>query len=153
MMKGEVLRTGYRLAWGLTRLSEIVSENLTPYSSIRNVQIISPNGRSRFYDLYRAARAGEKDQDPFVRPRDTIILSNFDRQITVSGEVERPGTYQLLRGEHLEKAIEYYGSGLTASADPSRVELNQYNPNEKIQVIRYVNVTTVSYTHLTLPTN
>ena len=141
MMNGEVLRTGYKLAWGLTRLSEIVNENLTPYSSTRNIQIISANGRSRFYDLYRASRAGEKDQDPFVRPRDTIVLSKFDRQITVSGEVERPGIYQLLWGEQLEKAIEYYGSGLTTAADPSRVELNQYNPNEKIQVINYVDIT------------
>jgi polysaccharide export outer membrane protein len=141
LLKGEVQRTGYKLAWGLTRLSEIISENLTPYSSTRNIQIISSNGRSRFYDLYRAIRAGEKDQDPFVRPRDTIILSKYDRQVQLSGDVERPGIYQLLRGEQLEKAIEYYGNGLTATADPSRVELNQYNPNETIQVIKYIDLT------------
>jgi len=141
LLKGEVLRTGYKLAWGLTRLSEIISENLTPYSSTRNIRIVSSNGRTRTYDLYQAFRGGEKDQDPFVRPRDTIILSKYDRQISVSGEVERPGQYQLLRGEQLHKAIEYYGNGLTAAADPSRVELNQYNPNEKIQVIKYVDIT------------
>ncbi|MBN2552809.1 MAG: hypothetical protein JXB06_08555 [Spirochaetales bacterium] len=141
LLKGEVQRTGYKLAWGLTRLSEIVRENLTPYSSIRNVRIISAGGKSRSYDLYRAARAGEKEQDPFVRPRDTIILTKYDRQIELAGEVERPGTYQLLWGEQLEKAIGYYGSGLTPTADLSRVELNQYNPNEKIQLIRYVDIT------------
>jgi len=141
LLKGEVLRTGYKLAWGLTRLSEIVSENLTPYSSTRKIEIVSSEGRIRTYDLYRAFRGGEKDQDPFVRPRDTIILSKYDRQISVSGEVERPGHYQLLWGEQLEKAIEYYGNGLTAAADPSRIELNQYNPNEKIQLIKYVDIT------------
>jgi polysaccharide export outer membrane protein len=141
LLKGEVLRTGYKLAWGLTRLSEIVSENLTPYSSTRNIQIVSSDGRIRSYDLYRAFRGGEKDQDPFVRPRDTIILRKYDRQISIDGEVERPGTYQLLSGDQLEKVIEYYGSGMTPAADPTRVELNQYNSKEKVPVITYVDIT------------
>lgn len=141
MLKGEVVRTGYRLAWGLTRLSQIVSENLTPYSSTRNIQIVSVEGTSHFYDLFRAVRIGQKDQDPFVRPRDTIILSKYDRRITVSGEVERPGSYQLLRGDQLRKAIEYYGSGGTPTADLSRVELYQYNTEERIEEIRYFDIT------------
>lgn len=140
-MKGEVKRTGYRLAWGLTRLSEIVSENLTPYSSIRSIRIRSTDGKSRFYDLFRAFRSGEQDQDPFVRPRDTITVSKYDRQITVSGEIERPGTYQLLWGEQLEDVIAKYGNGFTATADLSRVELYQYNPIEKIEEIKYLDVT------------
>lgn len=141
LMKGEVKRTGYKLAWGLTRLSEIVSENLTPYSSTRNIQITSSKGKSRFYDLFRAIRSGEQDQDPFVRPRDTITVSKYDRRITVSGEIERPGTYQLLWGEQLEDVIAKYGNGFTSTADLSRVELYQYNPLEKIEEIKYLDVT------------
>jgi len=52
--------------------------------------------------------------------RDTINLSKHNRQVTVNGEVERPGSYQLLAGENLEKAIMSYGSGPTAAADLSR---------------------------------
>jgi len=141
LMKGEVKRTGYKLAWGLTRLSEIVSENLTPYSSTRNIRIRSIDGKSQSYDLFRAFRSGEQDQDPFVRPRDTITVNKYDRQITVSGEVERPGTYQLLWGEQLEDVIVKYGNGFTAAADRSRVELYQYNPLEKIDEIKYLDAT------------
>ena len=141
LMKGEVKRTGYKLAWGLTRLSEIVSGNLTPYSSTRNIRITSTDGKSRFYDLFRAFRSGEQDQDPFVRPRDTITVNKYDRQITVSGEVERPGTYQLLWGEQLEDVIVKYGNGFTAAAARSRVELYQYNPLENIEEIKYLDVT------------
>ena len=140
MLKGEVVQTGYKLAWGLTRLSEIVERSLTPYSSTRNIRIISASGRVRDYDLYRAFREGDKNQDPLVRPRDTILLSKYDRQITLSGEVERPGKFQLLSGEHLEKAIMSYGSGPTPAADLSRVELDQYNPTEKVDEIRYIDV-------------
>jgi len=140
-MKGEVQRTGYKLAWGLTRLSEIVGENLTPYSSIRNIQITSSEGKSQFYDLFRAVRSGEQDQDPFVRPRDTVTVRKYDRQIAISGEIERPGTYQLLWGEQMQEAIVKYGNGFTETADISRVELYQYNPVEKIEEIKYLNVT------------
>jgi polysaccharide export outer membrane protein len=141
LLKGEVIRTGYKLAWGLTRLSEVVREELTPYSSTRNIQIISSKGRGRLYDLYRASRTGEEGQDPFVRPGDTIILSKYDRQVKVDGEVERPGSYQLLPGESLEKAIMSYGNGATPAADLSRVELRQTDAVKKIEEIKYVDVT------------
>jgi len=150
IMKGEVKRTGYKLAWGLTRLSEIVSENLTPYSSIRNIRITTSDGKSRFYDLFRAFHSGEQDQDPFVRPRDTITVSKYDRQITVSGEIQRPGTYQLLSGEQLEDVIVKYGNGFTAWADASRLELYQYNPIEKIEEVKYLDVTEDFYRTITL---
>ena len=140
LLKGEVTQTGYKLAWGLARLSEVVRENLTPYSSTRNIQIISSKGSSRFFDLYRAFRAGEEAQDPFVRPGDTIVISKSSRQVTVNGEVERPGSYQLLWGENLEKAIMSYGSGPTVMADLSRVELRQSDPKKKIDEIKYVDI-------------
>ncbi len=141
LMRGEVRQTGYKLAWGLTRLSEIVNESLTPYSSIRNIKITSSDGKSRYYDLFRAFRSGEQEQDPFVRPRVTITVSKYNRQITISGEVERPGKYQLLWGEQLEDVIVKYGNGFTAAADRSRVELYQYNPLEKAEEIKYIDVT------------
>jgi polysaccharide export outer membrane protein len=140
LLRGEVRQTGFKLAWGLARLSEVIRDDLTPYSSIRNVQIVSSKGRSRFCDLYRASRAGEGGQDPFVRPGDTIILSKIDRLVRVDGEVERPGSYQLLRGENLEKAIMSYGSGPTATADLSRVELCQYDPAKKIEEMKYIDL-------------
>ncbi|MBN1834475.1 MAG: SLBB domain-containing protein [Spirochaetales bacterium] len=140
LLRGEVVQAGYKLAWGLTRLSEMVREELTPYSSTRNIQIISSKGRSRFCDLYRAFRAGDQEQDPFLRPGDTIILSKYGRQVTVEGEVERPGSYQLLSGESLQEAIMGFGSGPTGAADLSRVELRQYDPVKKIEEIRYVDI-------------
>ncbi len=141
LCKGEVRQTGRTLAWGLSRLSEIVRENLTAYSSTRNIEIISSKGRCRFYDLYRASRSGDSDQDPLVRPGDTIVVGKYDRQVKVAGEVERPGSYQLLWGEHVEKAIMSYGGGPTASADLSRVEVCQYDSAKKTEEIKYIDVT------------
>jgi hypothetical protein len=139
-MKGEVKKTGYKLAWGLTRLSEIVEDNLTPYSSIRNIQVASSQGGIRSYDLFRAFRFGERSQDPFVRPRDTITVSKYGRQIKVTGEVKRPGTYQILWGEQLEELLTEYCDGFTATADPSRVEFYRFNPLQKREEVKYLDL-------------
>jgi polysaccharide export outer membrane protein len=140
-LKGEVKNTGYKLAWGLSRVSEIVEDVLTPYSSIRNIQVTSAQGGTRFYDLFRAFRFGEQGQDPFVRPQDTITVRKYDRQIMVSGEVKRPGRYQILSGENLEKLITEYCDGFTAVADSSRVEFYRYNPDQNREEVTYLDMT------------
>jgi protein involved in polysaccharide export with SLBB domain len=76
-----------------------------------------------------------------VRPGDTIILEKYDRQVTIEGEVRRPGTYQLLEGEGLKELIEQYGDGYTEVADRNRIELTRYvagksDSGEKIYITK-----------------
>ncbi|MDR1326625.1 MAG: SLBB domain-containing protein [Treponema sp.] len=126
-IRGEVRAPREMQAWALLRLSTVLEEdNLTPYSSIRNVQIRSSNGQVRSYDLFQATRAGDLSQNPFVRPDDTITVNRFERSVTIKGAVERPGTYQILRGENLRELIIRYGNGFAPTADPSRMELERY---------------------------
>ncbi len=78
---------------------------------------------SRFYDLFKATRQGAQEQDPNIRPGDTIVLPKLDRKVTVSGQVRRPGTYQLLAGEGFKELIEYYGDGFSETGDTRNLEL------------------------------
>jgi protein involved in polysaccharide export with SLBB domain len=87
----------------------------------------------RTYDFFKAERNGDLSQNPFLRPGDTITFNRIDRVISLSGEVERPGTYQLLKEENLRDLIDVYGTGFTPLADPSRIE-----------IVRYVNSVSVS---------
>ncbi|MDR2418313.1 MAG: SLBB domain-containing protein [Treponema sp.] len=126
-IRGEVQNPREMQAWALLRLSTMLEEdNLTPYSSIRNVQIRSSNGQVRTYDLFQATRASDLSQNPFVRPDDIITVNRFERSVTIKGAVERPGTYQILRGENLRELINRYGNGFAPTADPSRMELERY---------------------------
>ena len=120
---GEVVETVERSAWALTRLSMLAAPEFTDYSSLRNVQVVSSSGRVRTYDLFKARRDGDLSQDPYLRPGDKVVVQRIDRLVTIEGEVERPGTYDLLKGENLKALIEYYGNGLTPIADPTRIEL------------------------------
>lgn len=126
LVKGEVAKAIEVEAWALSRLSSLVNPFLTSYSSNRVVTITSANGTKKNYDLFLATRNGDLSQNPYVRPGDTITVNRSDRKVSISGAVERPGTYELLPGENLKELIEIYASGLTVFADSSRIELTRY---------------------------
>lgn len=126
VINGEVTRTTERSIWVLTRLSSVVNGITTPYSSLRDITVTSSNGKKRVYDLFKAQRNGDLSQNPYLRPGDVITVNRILRKVTISGSVERPGTYELMKGENLKELIEYYGNGLTELADTRRIELTRY---------------------------
>jgi protein involved in polysaccharide export with SLBB domain len=97
---------------------------------MRDITVTSSSGESRTYDLFKAQRDGDMSQDPYLRPDDRVLVNRIDRVVTIGGAVERPGTYQLLPGEHLRELVERYASSFTPTADPSRMELIRYLDSE-----------------------
>ncbi len=124
-VKGEVQEATFVTAWGLTSLSQIVDGILTEYSSLRDVEVVSRDGESDIYDLFRAKRFGERQYDPYLRPGDTVIFKEKHREILLEGAVKREGKYQLSDGEGLFELIEEFGGGFTAIANPSRIRLER----------------------------
>jgi len=125
-VNGEVYAAGERSAWGLTRLSTLVDDNLTELASIRNVTVRSSNQQTRVFDLFQFWRFGDQSQNPYLRPGDVITFNRVNRLVTIQGEVERSGTYQLLAGENLRDLVRLYGNGLTPLADLSRITLTRF---------------------------
>jgi len=126
IIKGEVPQTRFITAWGLSRLSEIVRNNLGAYSSIRRIGIIAKEGRLKEYDLYKALHLGIIEENPYIMPGDTIIVYRRDRQIEINGEIYRPNRYQILENEELKELINIYAGGFTNLADTSRVKLDRF---------------------------
>lgn len=122
-VKGEVKKTYEKRAWALTRLSEILDGELTRYASTRDISVTGSDGRTKTYDLFKAERFGDLTQNPWMRPGDIVTVQKVRRMVTLGGEVERPGQYQLLDGENLERLIVHYGSGLTPAANGDRIEI------------------------------
>ena len=122
---GEVDRARYINVESLTRLSQAIGSRRTPYSSVRDVRVISPDGTQATYDLFLAERFGRREEDPYLRPGDRVEVSQAERIVTLQGEVRRSGTYQLLPGEELIDLVEYYGDGLSYDADPARLRLTR----------------------------
>ena len=126
-IKGEVNEASFITCWGLSRLSEVIQEKITNFSSIREISIISSDGTANGYDLFAAKRFGEREQDPYLKPDDTIIIKKYDRQIIVSGEVFRTGIYQLIDGENLNELITIYADGFTELSDTTKIQIKRYN--------------------------
>lgn len=124
-LKGEVPQSQTVVAWGLSKLSEIVEPRRGPLASLRDIRVVSRDGKEKVYDLFKAARLGLSGEDPFVKPGDTIVLSRSERKVQIVGEVHRPGTYDLVASEQLRELVEFYGGGLTENADTSRVRIER----------------------------
>lgn len=122
-VSGEVQKSVWVPITGLTRLRDVVSANLTRWSSTRDVAVASRNGVEQRYDLFRAERYGDLTQDPFLRPGDVVTINRLERLVTIGGEVRRPGTYQLLSGEGMKDLVERYADGFTEKANPTRVQV------------------------------
>jgi len=127
LIKGEVSRPGYGRGWGFSRLSDLIADRLTKYSSLRNVEIIHENGVSQSYDLFHAALTSDLTKNPVVLPGDTIVIHPYDREVYVKGEVRREGAFQLLKGESLSELIHLYCDGFTKLADTKKLHIIRLN--------------------------
>ncbi|GHV27894.1 hypothetical protein AGMMS4952_10360 [Spirochaetia bacterium] len=130
-IKGEVNSAGEWTTWAMGRLSSVLNGALYAYSSTRNITVTAANGRVKTYDLFKAQRFGDLSQDPYLRPGDVITVKLIDRKVSVYGEVKRPGSYELLPGEHIQELIRNYANGYTSGADTSGIELTRYGENKR----------------------
>lgn len=124
-------------AWGLSRLSDVVTPLLRPYSSIRRVRLTSEGGAAVF-DLFSARRFGEAAQDPVIKPGDEIEVLPAGPQVQVTGEVRRPGTYEISEDDTFGDLLRYVG-GPTERANLSRIRVEYITANG--QVTRYAVLT------------
>lgn len=115
----------------LSRVSDIIADSKTSYSSERNVDVTDRNGKTKTYDIFKATRYGDLNQNPYVKPGDTITLKKINKIVTIEGAVERPGTYELLENENLIALINNYASGLRPFADTSDIEIRRVSNDIK----------------------
>jgi len=126
---GEIPQSTYVTAWGLSRLSEVLEDVLGEYSSIRDIEIISANRRSKKYDLLKALNLGILSENPNVSPGDTIRISRINREVQVLGEVYKPGTYQLLENEGGDEISAFTG-GYTPMANLFRIKVDRFSDGQ-----------------------
>ena len=134
-LRGEVTQARQLTVSPLTRLSEVVDDVRTPYTSIRRIAVESANGQVRTYDLFRWQRFGELAHNPLLRPGATVTFRARDREVQLSGLVRRPGTYQLLAGDGLAELIDLYGEGFAIGADSTRLVITRRTPDDPDVVV------------------
>jgi protein involved in polysaccharide export with SLBB domain len=129
-VKGEISTASYVTAWGLSRLSDILQNVSAPSATLRDVEIVSADGTSRRIDLFKATRLGVREEDPFVKLGDTILLSRSVRRIQISGEVRLPGTYEMLAEEQLGELLDSYAGGALPSGDTTNLRIERVSQDK-----------------------
>jgi protein involved in polysaccharide export with SLBB domain len=98
--------------------------------SLREVQLIRNNQRISTVDFYSFFMDGKNTFSNIkLIDGDVIHIPSVQNRISISGQVNRPSTYELLSGESISDIITY-ASGLTSDAS-SRLILSQITPFEQ----------------------
>lgn len=121
---GQLAQSTSVTAWGMSRLSDVVRGHLEPYSSIRQVRIISATGDRSEHDLFLGIESGLRDHDPIIRTGDTVELLPAERVVYVGGAVNRERRLELRPGESFEELLSYV-RGTTREADRTNVRVRR----------------------------
>lgn len=129
-LTGEVAESTFVSIDDVPRLSDVVSGRLTAFGTRRAIEVTSSAGATRVYDLFAAERDGEAGEDPVLAAGDVVRVPRRGRLVTLSGEVERPGTYELVDGDTLDELLTRYGGGLTLLGEPTDIRVVRVTPEE-----------------------
>lgn len=123
---GEVVTPGtYRMSPFSTLFSAVYNAGgVAPTGSLRSIEVMRNGRRIASADLYDFLFNGKSDGDIRLQENDVIIVTPYDRIVTIDGSVKRPMSYEMKKGETLADLLEYAG-GLTGSAYGDRLTLER----------------------------
>lgn len=122
---GEVNNAEIIDSMSLTTLVQIILGKTTKYASFRDIEIKSEDGSVAVYDLYQFTRYFDKKHNPFLKHNDVITIKPYKRTVIITGEVKRPGTYQLLGNDTLNDLIHIYADNFNKIAEISWIEIQR----------------------------
>jgi protein involved in polysaccharide export with SLBB domain len=129
---GEVVNPG---TFSLSSLSTIMTAlyqagGPNEIGSYRNVHLIRNNKVAAKIDLYDFLIKGIKGNDVHLQEQDRILVNHYDTRVEFEGEVKKPGIYEVVSGENLDKAIEFAG-GFTENAYSNKLKVIRNTDREK----------------------
>jgi len=96
----------------------------TDSGTFRNIQIIRGLNVVATLDIYDFLVYGDQSDNIRLRDQDVIKIDPYINKIQLSGEVKRPGIFELKKGETLANLIEY-SAGFTEQAFTRRLVLRR----------------------------
>lgn len=121
----------------VTRVSQALRAAgwVEPQGSVRNIVLIREGQRIKV-DVMRYLLLGDNSANPFVCGGDVIYVPAKTGDVSILGEVNRPGNYEFVEGEALGDLIRLAG-GFKLSAFRDTIEVQRFdsnNPNESFPI-------------------
>ncbi len=141
---GEAERPGSYSVSGLSTITNALfaSGGVKPIGSLRNIQLKRQGSVVGTIDLYDLLLRGDTSNDMRLLPGDVIFIPPVGMTVGVSGEVYRPGIYEL-KGPAAAKELLYLAGGLTPKADPQLARLERID-EQRQRIVLDLNLTAMA---------
>src|SRR5256714_6722564 len=129
---GDVLRPGsYRISSAATALTALYAAmGPADNGSLRDILVRRAGSPADTLDVYDYLWNVNTTHDVRLNNGDLVFVPVHGRGVRVVGEVTRPATYEIRRGETLADALRFAG-GFTATAARRRVQIERIVPPEQ----------------------
>ena len=101
-----------------------VSGGPSELGTFRSINLIRNNNIIEAIDLYDTFIYGNSIFKTRLRSGDVVFIKPLQNSISLSGAINRPGTYELKADEDLSQAI-FFANGISAVADLSNIKLER----------------------------
>ncbi|MCG9895584.1 MAG: SLBB domain-containing protein [Fimbriimonadaceae bacterium] len=105
-----------------------------PRGTLRSIQLRRNNTAMRTFDLYRFLISGDARQDLPLQPGDVIFFPVAKGEISVEGEVNRPGVFEITGSESLQSILVYAG-GIRPSGVAQNVAIDSVVPGSERRLL------------------
>ena len=112
----------------ISALSEAGGPNTI--GSYREIEVIRNNKIFTKVDLYRFLQYGDQSQNIGLKDNDIIRVPAYKNRVELTGEVKRPGIFEVIGNENFSQILEYAG-GFSDNAYSAMVKIIQKNDKEK----------------------
>jgi protein involved in polysaccharide export with SLBB domain len=129
---GEVINPG---TYSISSLSTVMNAlymagGPSETGSFRDIQVIRNNKVISRLDIYDILTTGTRQSDIRLEDQDVIRIPTFQTRVTVQGRVKRPGLYEMLPTEKLDRCIQYAG-GFGQDAYSARLKVFRNTDRER----------------------
>ncbi len=123
---GDVVRPGSYTVSAFYNMTSAILESggIKTIGSLRRVQLRRAGETVSTLDLYDLLLRGDTHADSRLEPGDVIFVPPVGDRVSVTGQVKRPGLYEMLGPTTLSEAIDMAG-GLQPRADTANISLRR----------------------------
>jgi protein involved in polysaccharide export with SLBB domain len=104
----------------------VLSGGVAETGSLRNIQLKRKGKLIQSLDVYDLLLSGDTSGDAQLQSGDVVFIPAIGQQVSITGEVKRPGYYELKEENTVADLLSYAG-GMEASAYPQGVALERVN--------------------------
>lgn len=101
--------------------------------SLRRIKLKRNKKTYKTIDLYKYLLEGNNADDPLLRNYDTIFIPSIGKTVAISGDVKRPGIYEIKDKTTLHELIFTISGGLWQTANTKRITITRIMKNKTIK--------------------